>query len=177
MNCDDLEPLVLEWADGSLPEAERPSVERHLAGCAECRALASEWRSLDATLVRRTQATAPALPTGFDQQVKAMIATATLSDAEQNQRRRKLQAEFESGLASLKGSVWNWEDITRWMAYAGLAAVAGWTLVEFAPALNGALESAGLAAVNPGLLSLLTASVVFVGAGLSIAFAPRLSRG
>ena len=38
MNHETLKDKIFILHDGELPAAERPEVERHLEGCAECRA-------------------------------------------------------------------------------------------------------------------------------------------
>jgi anti-sigma factor RsiW len=38
--------ILRDYADDALPPAERADVERHLAGCAECRALVDDMREI-----------------------------------------------------------------------------------------------------------------------------------
>ena len=42
MNCAELEVLICDYVDGTLPEAERLTVERHLSACAACAALVQD---------------------------------------------------------------------------------------------------------------------------------------
>ena len=42
MNCAEIEILICEYVDGTLPEAERAEVERHLADCPACAELARD---------------------------------------------------------------------------------------------------------------------------------------
>jgi hypothetical protein len=42
MNCAELEILICDYVDGTLAPAARAEVERHLAGCAACTALAQD---------------------------------------------------------------------------------------------------------------------------------------
>lgn len=42
MNCADVEILICEYVDGTLPPEKRAAVERHLAECASCAALARD---------------------------------------------------------------------------------------------------------------------------------------
>jgi anti-sigma factor RsiW len=44
------ETAIIPWLRGELPDAERRAVESHLAGCADCRAAAEDFRALLATL-------------------------------------------------------------------------------------------------------------------------------
>jgi hypothetical protein len=46
MNCERCESLVDDYVDGTLPAADRADVERHLARCASCAALAQDLRSI-----------------------------------------------------------------------------------------------------------------------------------
>ncbi len=42
MTCTELEILITDYLDGTLPAAERLRLEEHLAGCASCRAFAQD---------------------------------------------------------------------------------------------------------------------------------------
>lgn len=42
MNCADIEILICDYVDGTLPAAQKAEVERHLAGCAACAELARD---------------------------------------------------------------------------------------------------------------------------------------
>jgi anti-sigma factor RsiW len=44
MNCKSLVELVTDYLEGALPEAERASLERHLAGCDGCTAYLAQVR-------------------------------------------------------------------------------------------------------------------------------------
>lgn len=46
MNCADLNEVLVDLVDGRLDSAEQRSVERHLEGCANCRALIEDLRSV-----------------------------------------------------------------------------------------------------------------------------------
>jgi anti-sigma factor RsiW len=48
MNCADLNEALVDLVDGRLDGAEQRSVERHLEGCAQCRALVEDLRSIRA---------------------------------------------------------------------------------------------------------------------------------
>ena len=48
MNCADLNEALVDLVDGRLDGAEQRSVERHLEGCANCRALVEDLRSIRA---------------------------------------------------------------------------------------------------------------------------------
>jgi anti-sigma factor RsiW len=44
MNCKSLVELVTDYLEGALPEAERASLEQHLAGCDGCTAYLEQMR-------------------------------------------------------------------------------------------------------------------------------------
>jgi anti-sigma factor RsiW len=44
MNCDELEPLLLEFVSGELVIAVRETVEVHVTGCPHCEALLISYR-------------------------------------------------------------------------------------------------------------------------------------
>jgi anti-sigma factor RsiW len=48
MNCEDLNEALVDLVDGRLDGAEQRSVERHLEGCQNCRALVEDLRSIRA---------------------------------------------------------------------------------------------------------------------------------
>jgi anti-sigma factor RsiW len=60
MNCDRCEALVDDYVDGTLAQDERAAVETHLAGCAACRAMAHDFRSIRSTAGSLERHTPPA---------------------------------------------------------------------------------------------------------------------
>ena len=48
MKCEDLNEALVDLVDGRLDGAEQRSVERHLEGCDNCRALVEDLRSIRA---------------------------------------------------------------------------------------------------------------------------------
>ena len=54
MDCTHAQDLLLDEIDGLLDPADRPDLQRHLAGCEVCRAFASVQRQLDAELRKST---------------------------------------------------------------------------------------------------------------------------
>ena len=59
LNDEQCDPLLARLADGSLDDAERASLDAHLAGCARCRAEAEAQRAVFAALSARPPATPP----------------------------------------------------------------------------------------------------------------------
>jgi hypothetical protein len=49
MNCQDYEALIGDYVDGTIGEAQRASIESHLASCASCRAIVDDFRVIRAT--------------------------------------------------------------------------------------------------------------------------------
>jgi Putative zinc-finger len=60
MNCDRCEALVDDYVDGTLAQDEQAAVETHLAGCAACRAMAHDFRSIRSTAGSLERHTPPA---------------------------------------------------------------------------------------------------------------------
>lgn len=58
-DCDALDQFLSAFADGELPGVDRATVERHLAGCARCRATVNAYREWGPAL-REATATAAA---------------------------------------------------------------------------------------------------------------------
>ena len=46
MHCAEFESIICDYVDGTLSPAQRATFDSHLAGCAECRLLVEEQRSL-----------------------------------------------------------------------------------------------------------------------------------
>ncbi len=71
MHCDDFIPLLVRRREGTLSEADRATIERHLAGCAGCRDAAAAQDQVAATLAARPDAEPAA---SFAARVSARIA-------------------------------------------------------------------------------------------------------
>jgi hypothetical protein len=59
MNCAELELLICDYVDGTLPPAERTLVERHLAECPACAELARDSAAAVAFMDRAAEVEAP----------------------------------------------------------------------------------------------------------------------
>ena len=59
MNCAEIESLICEYVDGTLTAAQRAEVERHLAACAPCTALASDAAAAVAFMERAAEVEPP----------------------------------------------------------------------------------------------------------------------
>src|SRR4051794_34167758 len=77
---------------GALPPANRAAYERHLPGCAECRAEVSEMAGLPGLLGRLDPGAVPGSPT-LDPAPPSVVAGALVRVRRQRQRRR-LVASF-----------------------------------------------------------------------------------
>jgi anti-sigma factor RsiW len=70
MNHETFKEKLFLHRDGALPPAERPSLEKHLLECVECRAFLAEWeRIVEAAFPARDAAA----PVGFTDSVMARI--------------------------------------------------------------------------------------------------------
>ena len=96
------ETALLGYGDGSLPAAESGAVEAHLAICPDCRALARQWRQLEANLERGLPR--PALSADFAARLWRRIETEStfVSQSDRAQLKRKQEAEFETGWAECR---------------------------------------------------------------------------
>ncbi len=174
MTCDQCERWLSEYVDCALTPAERESVESHLAGCADCRAVARELQQLDAALRRDIRA--PALSAAFAGNLKQRIANESepVATARYAERKRELQAEFEANVTKLRRRFLTSIPAIEILCLAAVAAVAIWLLPATAPIWTLVTrESTWL--VSPGnqgqalVLSVLAAGL-FLAIGLSVAF-------
>ena len=102
MSCEEFEQKILDYQEEGLSPIQRQEVETHLAECATCRSFAREWQRLDRAL--SVQIEAPALSADFDRRLRERIhgASQPMPEAERAERKRQMQAEFESGIARLR---------------------------------------------------------------------------
>src|SRR4051812_11381263 len=66
MDCNEIRPLISYYYDGEATPDERAKVERHLAGCEDCRQVLAEYRAISGDL--RDMAV-PAPPVGLRRDV------------------------------------------------------------------------------------------------------------
>ena len=66
MDCTEIRPLISYYYDGEATPEERAKVERHLAGCEDCRRVLAEYRAISGDL--RDMAV-PAPPVGLRRDV------------------------------------------------------------------------------------------------------------
>lgn len=71
MNCNEIEAKLVSYTDGRATDAERAAVERHMEGCAACRARVAEFRGVWSTL---DEAPVPELSPSFDARLRQRIA-------------------------------------------------------------------------------------------------------
>lgn len=73
MNCKDLEELLSAYADDELLRTQREFVEKHLAGCADCRAILADYMTVRQQLTSlRTTPVMPDIKQGTMSKIKAM---------------------------------------------------------------------------------------------------------
>lgn len=92
MKCRMVKNLFSPWLDGELNPVEAGEFQRHIAGCASCRAELSEWQEISG--IMRCMAEAVAAPEGFAGSVRAR-----LSDV-RPQRFPALSAGWRKGLVA-----------------------------------------------------------------------------
>ncbi len=165
MNCPEFESRILDLLENQLPACEQAEVEGHLAGCPACRALAADWRQLDAALARAVRR--PKLSADFDARLREQIAAIVLPTVAE--RKRQAEADYAARLGELRRwSHWlpRLLDTLGWAVLAGLA---GGALVRWSPALIGLLPARVLSTEASWWTALL-GSVVFLLVGLAAAF-------
>ncbi len=162
MTCQEFEISILNYQEHQLSPAEQKEVENHIANCAGCRTFARQLQKLDAALVAEVRV--PALSAGFDQRLRARIhvAPAALSEAQRAERKRQLQAEFQTGMARIGRSSFalgSLLDHLGWPILAVIVASFAWLLTS---QLTAHLSAQSLDGLAPNLLSWLVASAVFL---------------
>lgn len=168
MLCHDSENILVDYHEGLLLPERARELELHLANCAECRDFSEELRRLDATLSGTIKA--PALSEDFAQRLNRRIQLASpLTDLAIAERKRQLQAEFESGVAQLGRGSWLLGSLLECLAWPTLitasAGLAWWLTARFSPST--------LAGINAKLLVAAMGSAVFAAIGLAQAFPRR----
>jgi hypothetical protein len=84
MNCEQVRDLLECYALGALDPDERASVEAHLAGCRDCRTLASEYAGIAAVLPEALAARSPVqLPAGLQARIWQSVQPNTSEPAAQ----------------------------------------------------------------------------------------------
>jgi anti-sigma factor RsiW len=170
MLCEEIENRILDYQEGQLSPAQREEVEAHLDGCAHCRTFARQLQHLDAVLLASVKV--PALSADFDRRLRERIqaSPATLSQAQQAERKRQLQAEFEAGMARIGRGSFALGSLLDHLTTAVLAATVGWLAWHFTSQFTAHLQSQSLAGIALDLLPWLAASTVFLAIGLAEAF-------
>jgi anti-sigma factor RsiW len=175
MACEEFENLISDYLENQLLPADRARVAAHLAGCTDCRAFVRQLEQLDLALLRTVKA--PALSATFKArlQQRIQIETAVLSEAQRAERKRQLQAEYETALARLNRFPPPPRKLPEGLGYAGLIALAGLLAWLLLPRLANLLARPALNGINQSLLLSWVASAIFVAIGLATAF-PRCVR-
>ncbi len=176
MTCASIENRLSEYVENLLAPAERAEVEGHLASCPECRTLATELSALDAAL--RAQVQAPALSSNFTSRLNRVIAAEArlVPVAQREERRRALQSEFETSLATLRKHPLSLSGLIQLLSWvSGSALVAGLTW-RYAPELAALAKqpwwTVGVGGI--GWAPMVTGGVC-VAVGLLLAFRRRLT--
>ncbi|MGA2751512.1 MAG: hypothetical protein ABSG59_22325 [Verrucomicrobiota bacterium] len=176
MTCEEMEIRILQCLDNQSPAGERLAVERHLAGCARCQAFERQLQQLDAALKRTVKS--PALSPDFSARLRQRIQTeaALLSETQRAERKRQLQAEFEADLTQLRRKTLNPTSLLNCLGWAALGGLAGWLLLELAPASAHFAAEHGLDRFGQNAVFSWTITAVCLLIGLSVAFPRQLKR-
>jgi hypothetical protein len=124
MSCANFLPLISRHLDGELTLSEKVEIERHLAGCASCRAALDQWRRQGKVL--RGFFVKAALDEGFVRKVRAARAVAP---------------------APKPSAGWIPRKAFRWVQAIAALAVIGFLVVQFYP---GASRYSIATVINPG---------------------------
>ena len=173
MLCDDIVDKILAGQYSPLSPSERRAVENHLAGCADCRTFADSLQQLDAALT--AQIVSPPLTAAFDGRLWARIRAASpaLSDVQRSERKRQLQAEFESGIVRIRRGAFAMGGLLNHLTLPALALVAGWVAWLLTSHLTARISAHNLGGVDPNLLPWLAASLVFLTVSLAEIYRER----
>jgi predicted anti-sigma-YlaC factor YlaD len=172
MDCLEFETQIPDYLEKQLPPATQSRVAAHLAGCAGCRALAHQMEQLDLELARTV--TAPGLPPDFRTRLEQRIQTLPVwSEAERAERKRRLQAEYEAGLARLRLFPLPPRRLLQGLGCVSLVGTVCWLGWWFLPRLGNLLARLSPPGTNQELPMALVVSVIFVAAGLAAAAFPR----
>jgi anti-sigma factor RsiW len=170
MTCDEFENRFLAGQENELSAHERAALEKHLTDCAACRTLARQLQRLDAALTIKIKA--PELSANFQQRLAARIQAgpAVLPQAQREERKRQLLAEYEAGLAKLGRRPLPPGVLLEGLRYAFPVALAGWLAWQFMPGLVPLLASRGLSGSGQNLLLASAAALLFLAIGLAATY-------
>jgi hypothetical protein len=175
MACIEFENQIPDYLEKQLPPAEQSRVAAHLAGCATCRAFVRQLEQLDVKLARTVKA--PVLPPEFRARLQQRIQTIPVwSEADRAERKRRLQAEYEIGLARLDRLPLPPRRLLHGLGYATLLASVGWVGWQFLPQLGNFLTRPSPTGLDQNLPIALAVSAIFVAVGLAEAAFPRQLR-
>ena len=170
MTCDQFENQFLADPEAQLSPSERAAGESHRAGCAACQTLARQLQQLDAALTIKVKA--PAVSSDFNQRLarRIQIESPMLSEAQLSERKRQLQAEYETGLQQFRHAPLRLTHLLDALPHVVFAALAGWLAWKFSPGMINLLAAQGLAGFSQNLLLAAVAGGVFLATGLAAAF-------
>lgn len=167
MSCEEIENKILDYQENQLSSVQRKAVEVHLASCAGCRTFARQLHQLDAAFSARM--IIPVLSTDFNHRLQERIQgiPAALSAAQRAERKRQLQAEFDSGIARIRQGSFAISSLLKHLLWPALAIVIGWLVWCLTSQMMAHLNAPSLAGLTPNLFPWLAASAAFVAVGLA----------
>ena len=169
MTCNEFENRFLAGQEDAMSANERAAGEQHFAACSACQTLARQLQELDTALTRTVRV--PVFPARFNQRLAERIqaATTVLPEAQRLERKRQLQAEYETGLEELQRSFLRLTGSQEGLGYVALAALMGGLAWQFTPRLIAFLAARGLTGANQTLLLAAAAGALFLAMGLTVA--------
>jgi|WetSurMetagenome_2_1015567.scaffolds.fasta_scaffold791062_1 anti-sigma factor RsiW len=176
MACEEFENRLLDYQENHLSAGERTAVERHLANCAKCQALVRQLQHLDAALLRTVKV--PTLRADFSARLQQRIqaGTVVLSKAQIAERKRRMQAEYEAGLAQICRWPLRFASLLGYLRLAVLSALAVGLAWQFMPRLVTLFVGPVLDELGGNPLLAAAAGLVFLALCVAAAFPRQLRR-
>ncbi len=164
MACVEFENLIPDYLEKQLPPEAQSRVAAHLAQCAHCREFARQIEQIDAALACGVKA--PELPPDFRARLRQRIQSVPVwSEAELAERRRRLQAEYEAGLARLRPFPLSPRRLRQGLVYAAGIAVLGWLGWLLLANWENLLARLMPTNLDPNLITALAITAIFLALG------------
>jgi anti-sigma factor RsiW len=173
MPCPEFEDEILEYQEAALHSSQRGRVEAHLLSCPDCRAFLQQQRALDGAFSRQLRR--PSLSPDFGARLSQRIEREALSTERLRERKRQLQAEYETGLTRLGRQPFMLAGWLDRFGYVLLGLVLLLILLQLLPSYSHSLEFRGSSRQGQaGLLPLAVGGLALLF-GILVAF-PRAFR-
>jgi anti-sigma factor RsiW len=176
MACEEFENRLLDYQENHLPAGERETVEKHLAGCAECQAFVRQLQQLDAALLHTVKV--PTLRADFSARLHQRIRAGTvmMSETRIAERKRQLQAEYEAGLAQIERWPLRLASLLGYLRLATLIVLAIGLARQFMPQLANRFVGPALDELGGNPLLAAATGLIFLALCVAAAFPRQLRK-